>query len=823
MSRFFAGSDTESESSSSEEEQIPHKVQGISSAYNFSDEEEDIKRIVRTAREKRYEELTDIIKQMKNHKKIKDMNKLLTGFENLTRAFLKTRPVIEKEEKGIIPKFYIRCLTELEDFVAECWEDKEGRKNMSKNNSKCLATLRQKLRKYNKEFENDITNYRTNPIPENEDRDEEEEQEESGDESDDEKPMEFLKKPSKAEKEDPKAKPAKGSDDESDEDSINWGSSSDEESSLSTDDEKYGGNLAIKFLKKHGEKEEVKEVTKREKKRDKERRERKKDEDDEGWEEVKGGAPIIVEKPKMFAKDAEINHGVVLKKFNEILAARGKKGTDRSEQIDLLIELLSVCEAHDLGSGILLKIMFAIIAAIYDYNPNIATCMKGDMWQKCLDFIKQLLDILIENPNIIVGEHILEESEQLITQPYRVKGCCLTVVERMDEEFTKMLQGCDAHSPEYVERLKDETVVCGIIERLQLYLEDRGTPSELCRIYLRRIEHLYYKFDSRMFKVKQEDTLSVFNGVGVITGQEPPEKDEKEEISADTITKLCKFICAKDTTDRIRTQATLFRIYHLALHDRWFQARDLMLMSHLQLTIEHSDVSTMIIYNRALVQLGLCAFRHGYIKDAHAALLDIQSGGRAKELLAQGLLPQRQHERTPDQEKIEKRRQIPFHKHINLELLECVYLVSAMLLEIPYMAAHELEGRRRMISKSFHHQLRNSERQALVGPPESMREHVVAASKAMRVGNWRNCKDFIINEKMNAKVWDLFHQAEKVREMISQKIQEEALRTYLFTYSSYYDSLSVSRLAEMFELEQPVVHSILCKMIINEELMVNYF
>jgi translation initiation factor 3 subunit C len=100
-----------------------------------------------------------------------------------------------------------------------------------------------------------------------------------------------------------------------------------------------------------------------------------------------------------------------------------------------------------------------------------------------------------------------------------------------------------------------------------------------------------------------------------------------------------------------------------------------------------------------------------------------------------------------------------------------------------------------------------------------MREHVVAASKAMRHGDWKACAEFIVNKKMNTKVWDLFYEADRVRDMLVKFVKEESLRTYLFTYSNVYGSISVPYLSEMYELPKLKVHSIISKMIINEELM----
>ena len=66
--------------------------------------------------------------------------------------------------------------------------------------------------------------------------------------------------------------------------------------------------------------------------------------------------------------------------------------------------------------------------------------------------MSEMLGILLSNSQIYISESVTEETESFEQPPFKIRGCVLTSLERLDDEFTKLLKECDPHSNEYVDR-----------------------------------------------------------------------------------------------------------------------------------------------------------------------------------------------------------------------------------------------------------------------------------------------------------------------------------------------------------------------------------
>jgi len=203
-------------------------------------------------------------------------------------------------------------------------------------------------------------------------------------------------------------------------------------------------------------------------------------------------------------------------------------------------------------------------------------------------------------------------------------------------------------------------------------------------------------------------------------------------------------------TPRQRVRATLCQVYHHALHNRLSQAKDLIMKTHINQVISLQHVDNQILYNRALTQTGMAAFRLGKVTESHEILNDICQNSKYKELLAQKFSSLQ--EKSSEYEAEEKRRQIPFHMTINLQVLDCIHLITSMLIEIPSFAQHQFTMHKNVASKNFKRLIDYYDQRAFNLAAEQYRDNIVLAARALNKSDWELAIQNIFNISFIARL-----------------------------------------------------------------------
>lgn len=710
---------------------------------------------MQSKKDKRLEEVRTVLSEIRNKVRNDEWLELYTLFTRLTKA----AESAAKSLDGRYPKLYYKALAELEDGALGRGKD-EAKSKMSADNYRSLSTMKQQIKKHNRQYQDQVKHAR--------------------EQTDDNLESIDLQ----------------------------------EEDSIMSD--------AVP--------EEPEEKIQQRQQRP--RAERQRDQ-------------------VMSLSQDDVTAETVDKKLRETLLSRGRKGTDRQEMVERLAYLSTLAKSPPQC----VEVLMHVISAQFDINPSMTAHMPIDAWKKCAMNIYRVIEQLNEHRNVKLTEPGQQEQNQQqsqegaaatmsleaeprkawldgydSTKTYEVYGNLVSYVERLDDEHFKTMQCTEPHSPEYIERMRDELPLLQLLSDTMHYCGRIGDTSGEARLAQRQIEHLYFKPEhsyEAMVQLAEERAASYgkqahadVNATNVLYVPSVLSSPLLEKCCQDALHNLSSVVFKhgeREGLRRVRSRATLCLSYHAALMGDYTSAREIMLVSHVQEDLAAMDVSTQVIFNRAMAQLGVAAFASGLFADAASCLAELHASSKIRELLAQGSPPQRYQERTQEQEREERKRQIPFHMHLNLDLLECVHLTSAMLVEVPTMAANSVDFvHGRSSNRVFQRQLDAYERQSFLGPPESARDHIMASTLALFAGKWRRASELI----RALSAWHLLpvQDRETTMSKVDERIKHESLRAYLLSHCSHYESISLPRLAHTFDLSEEAVHAAVARMVVQGDL-----
>jgi translation initiation factor 3 subunit C len=477
------------------------------------------------------------------------------------------------------------------------------------------------------------------------------------------------------------------------------------------------------------------------------------------------------------APKVEYNSYVILAKLKEIQELRGRRAAVPRTLVESLKEMLE----HNTEAELEADILSLLVNFEFESSKNTSVVhMERPLWLDTIAHLERLFQLFKKSPGVF------KHGERLTNLRYSLAQ----FLERLNDELKKALKNVDSQSAEYVERLQDLLVLSSLANQSMEFYETDNL--NLARVALLRLEHLHYLHDDFLDTLKRN-----------YSGGETGLYFQVEDSQATVADLSAKVYTSAD--EKMKLQALLMQVYHHALHSRYLQARELLALRNPSESLLN-DTHLQVLFNRTVVQMGLSAFANGLIQDAFNWLNDIVSSYRVDELLAQSVS---RKERTPGQERDDRKRQVPYHMQIKSNIVEAVYFICAILLDIPQMAMNPLDPHKHTHSKYLKRVLDSSEKTLLVGPPESVKDYIVAAAESLKQGSWMATCEAL----MKLDIWRFVPSASVVKERLVKKVKESALITYILSYADAYESFSQAQLSLLFDLPKSEVFSLVSRLI----------
>jgi translation initiation factor 3 subunit C len=394
--------------------------------------------------------------------------------------------------------------------------------------------------------------------------------------------------------------------------------------------------------------------------------------------------------------------------FIEIVANRGRKTVELKRQMEDLRDMLSFTRHAAVSAKILVHmISLEFDAAHMQFMPT-------DTWRGVLGHLSSLLDVVEKHPqelgvdsDIAVsasGDGLLDEDgfdvidsngasevAPVASANSSLLSTSLIVefLDRLGDELHKSLQQLSPAIqqlqnepmllPEFTDRLPDEQKLVKLLLRVFKFSEARQKFRALARCAMRLISLFYFKHNDGLKAAAEAQFAAAEQAKKDLAsaGKSPAEQkaasdraaaaaraaeDARENLKVQESFPRWVRMVYLHGDDRLKSHACLAHIFNLALHDKFFEARDMMLASHMQDQLTHSGsnagMHTMVMHNRAMAMLGLSAFKQGLIKEAHACLQDLFSNGHQRDLLAQDVV-RRMTDKTDEDQRLSRRRFVP--------------------------------------------------------------------------------------------------------------------------------------------------------------------